>query len=312
MATTMASATSSSGTTTTSSSQRRTSGRVSSPGRLTAIPSAIVSALSTPTGSPRRSDSGKAATLSTCTPTTSTWGRADLTAIATPLASPPPPTGTTTLARSGMSSSSSSPSVPWPAMTSVSSKGCTNAMPASSARARAAATQSSTELPAVCTIAPCAAQPSALAIDAPAGMNTSHGTPRTRAACASAHAWLPALPAVTPRAQRSPSAASLLSAPRILNEPVRCRLSAFRTTLPPARSVTVSDGSTGVWRTTSATATRARATSFASTVRTGAATASTAQPGSATIASTSTCAPSGREATPIVVRAGGSDGKKPA
>ena len=74
--------------------------------------------------------------------------------------------------------------------------------------------------------------------------------------------------------------------------------------------MTVSDGSTGVWRTTSAPATRARATSVASTVRAGAATASAAQTGSATTASISTCAPSGREATPIVVRAGGSEGKK--
>ena len=47
---------------------------MSSPGALTAIPSAIVSEVS-----------------ATCTPITSTSGRADLTAIATPLQSPPPP-----------------------------------------------------------------------------------------------------------------------------------------------------------------------------------------------------------------------------
>ena len=48
-----------------------------------------------------------------------------------PEASPPPPTGTITRARSGTSSSSSSPSVPWPAITSRSSNGCTKAAPLS-------------------------------------------------------------------------------------------------------------------------------------------------------------------------------------
>src|SRR6185503_15973541 len=95
----------------------------------------------------------------------------------------------------------------------------------------------------------------------------SHGTPRACAACAHAHAWLPALPAVTPRAQRSPRAASLFSAPRILNEPVRWRFSAFSTTSVPARRLTVSDGTTGVCRAMSATACRARSMSAASTVR---------------------------------------------
>src|SRR4051812_30867650 len=270
MHSTMASATSSSGTTTTSSSQRRTSGSVRSPGRLTAMPSAIVNAEETPTGSPRRSDSANAATVSTCTPTTSTSGRCALIAMATPLDSPPPPTGTTTFARSGTSSSNSSPSVPWPAMTSASSNGWTNAIPASSARARACTTQSSTDAPPMCTTAPSARQPSTFDSGASTGMNTSHRTPRVRAACAHAQPWLPALPAVTPRAQRSPRAASLFSAPRILNDPVRWRFSAFRTTAALVESLSVCDGSTGVWRTTSATAARARAMSAASTVCSGA------------------------------------------
>ena len=59
-----------------SSTHWSSSGCVSSPGALTAIPSAIVRDVS-----------------ATCTPITSTSGRADLTAIATPLQSPPPPTG---------------------------------------------------------------------------------------------------------------------------------------------------------------------------------------------------------------------------
>src|SRR3954470_9237407 len=186
--------------------------------------------------------------------------------MATPLASPPPPTGTTTLARWGTSSSSSRPSVPCPATTSGSSKGCTKAMPASRARSLAAATHSSTEVPQRCTTAPSSLQPSTFDSGASTGMKTSHGTPRARAAWASAQAWLPALPPVTPRAHESPSAASLFSAPRILNEPVRWRFSAFSATSPPARCVRVSDGSTGVSLATSALARRACPTSPAVTV----------------------------------------------
>ena len=243
------------------------SASVRSPGRFTAMPSAIVSPASNTTGWPASSDAGNAAHASTCTPITSTDGRADFTAIATPLTSPPPPTGTMIRARSSTSSSSSSPSVPWPATTSGSSNGCTKAMPACSARRAAAATQSSTD-PSSCTItAPSAAAPSTLEIGASRGMWTSQGTPRTRAANASACAWLPALPATTPSAACGPSAASLLSAPRILNEPVRCSASALTRTSPPARSLSVSDGRTGVWRATSRTASRAAATSSAETER---------------------------------------------
>ena len=83
------------------SAWRASSSSVRSPGRLTAMPSAIVSTAPAATGSPRRSDSGYGAHAATCTPITSTSGRADLTAIATPEHSPPPPTGTTTRARSG-------------------------------------------------------------------------------------------------------------------------------------------------------------------------------------------------------------------
>ena len=68
---------------------------------MTAIPSAIVSAESTATGAPAASDAGNGAHVSTCTPITSTSGRCDFSAIATPLTSPPPPTGTITRAMSG-------------------------------------------------------------------------------------------------------------------------------------------------------------------------------------------------------------------
>ena len=217
-----------------------------SPGRLTAIPSAIVSTDGAGTGSPRRSDSGYGAQAATWTPITSTSGRAALTAIAMPEHSPPPPTGTTTRARSGTSSSSSRPSDPWPATMSGSSNGCTKASPPSRERSCARARQSSTEPPPMFTIAPWPRAASTLASGASSGTNTSQVTPRTRAAAARLWAWLPADAATTPAAQpRSPRAASLAAAPRSLNEPVRCRFSALRATTPPARSEIVRDDSTG-------------------------------------------------------------------
>ena len=89
---------------------------VSSPGCLTAIPSAIVS----PWGSSPASGAHAAA----CTPIRRSSGRSSRRAIAIPAASPPPPTGITTVpAPSGSCSASSSPSVPCPAITRGSSNG---------------------------------------------------------------------------------------------------------------------------------------------------------------------------------------------
>ena len=78
---------------------------------------------------------------------------------------------------------------------------------------------------------------------------------------------------------------------------MRCRFSAFSTTVPPARSENVRVERIGVRRATVSTAARAALTSLAVTHH------------SAMIASISTSAPIGSAATPIVVRAGGSDGK---
>ncbi len=173
---TIASATSSSPTTHSSSTSRSTSGRVTSPGRLMAMPSAIVAVLVAASG---RAYGEHAFT---CTPVTSTSGRTALIAPATPLTRPPPPIGMITLARSGTSASSSSPSVAWPRITSGSSNGCTNAAPVSSARRRAAATQSSTESPSRWTVPPKPSTAATLATAASSGMKTSHGRPRARAA----------------------------------------------------------------------------------------------------------------------------------
>src|SRR5439155_20521134 len=73
------------------------------------------------------------------------------------------------------------------------------------------------------------------------------GTPASRAAQATDWPWLPAVAATTPAARsESLSQAILLTAPRILTDPVRCRFSAFSRTLRPVARENVSDGKTGV------------------------------------------------------------------
>ena len=64
----------------------------------------------------------------------------------------------------------------------------------------------------------------------------------SRAAQATAWPWFPALAATTPAARSAlPSPVSLLTAPRILNEPVRWRFSAFSQTGRPTRRESVLD-----------------------------------------------------------------------
>src|SRR4051812_28532086 len=93
-------------------------------------------------------------------------------------------------------------------------------------------------------------------------MKIRAGAPSSRAAHATAWPWLPALAATTPAASRSGSRLeSLTYAPRILNEPVRCRFSAFKRTGRPASRDSVSDGKTGVTRATPSSRSRARSIS---------------------------------------------------
>ena len=66
--------------------------------------------------------------------------------------------------------------------------------------------------------------------------------PASRAAQATAWPWLPALAATTPaRRSRPESVAILLTAPRTLNEPVRCRFSALSATSRPISFESVSE-----------------------------------------------------------------------
>ena len=74
------------------------------------------------------------------------------------------------------------------------------------------------------------------------------GMPSCCAASATPCAWLPAEAATTPRARSARvSRESRWDAPRILNEPVRCRFSSLRKTGTPSRSVRCWDLSSGVW-----------------------------------------------------------------
>ncbi len=96
-----------------------TIGSVSLPGRLTTMPSARLG-LTGASGRPARLRyiAGQAAAW---TPRISISGRSALTAVATPLISPPPPIGTTSTSTSGTSAMISRPIVPWPAMIAGSS-----------------------------------------------------------------------------------------------------------------------------------------------------------------------------------------------
>ena len=193
------------------------SASVSSPGRLTAMPSAIVSAASTSTGSPRlQRRRERRARLDLHADDLDR--RAARTSPRSRRRSPArrrrpgrrPSRGRAT------SSSSSSPSVPWPATTSGSSNGCTNAMPASlGARARPPRRSRRPTPAAVHDAAPSAAR----ALDLGDRRLARHedlarDAARRAAANASACAWLPALPATTPSAARGRRARRACSARR--------------------------------------------------------------------------------------------------
>src|SRR6516225_8117619 len=102
---------------------------------------------------------------------------------------------------------------------------------------------------------------------ASAGTKIVAAIPASRAAQATACPWLPALAATTPAARSAvPSVEILLKAPRILNEPVRWRFSAFSRTSRAARRENVSERKMGVTRATPSS--RARAASMSAGVGT--------------------------------------------
>jgi hypothetical protein len=126
----------------------------STPGAATAIPSAIVEDGVTETGRPAAIDAGTGAMASACTPMTCAAGSTELVATATPEHRPPPPTGTTIVRACGHCSPISSPTVPWPAITSAWSNGWMKIAPVCSASSRARLSASSTDTPCSTTSAP--------------------------------------------------------------------------------------------------------------------------------------------------------------
>ena len=214
-------------------------------------------------GGPAVSEGGYAAAalgLHARPPATS--GRSALTATPTPATSPPPPVHTSTVRTSGHCSSTSRPTVPCPAMMSAWSNGCTSTAPVSAAQARATTSASSTVDPDSRTSAPYAWVAAIFGSGAVIGMKTVAEVPSSCAASATPCAWLPALAATTPSA-RSPAdnRAIRLYAPRILNDPVRCRFSHFRYTGPPTWAPSTRLFSSGVCRTTPDSSFRAARTS---------------------------------------------------
>ncbi len=125
-----------------------------SPGRWTAIPSAIVGSPTHCTGCPSAIDATIPGTAAACTPTILTSGSSDCTATVTPAASPPPPTGTRIVRTCGHCSMISKPSVPWPATMSWWSNGWMNTAPVLAANRSASSSASSTDAPCRITDAP--------------------------------------------------------------------------------------------------------------------------------------------------------------
>src|SRR5829696_4183271 len=100
-------------------------------------------------------------------------------------------------------------------------------------------------------------------------MKTVAVMPSSCAASATPCAWLPALAATTPRSRSAADSRAIrVYAPRILNEPVRCRFSHLRWTGPPAFSASTRLCSSGVTRVMPSSSLRAPRTSSRSTVRT--------------------------------------------
>ena len=249
---------SSSETVTTSSTSLRTWVKVSSPGRPTAIPSAIVANEGRRTGSPARSEGGKAAALAAWTPITRTSGRSALATTAIPETSPPPPTPVTMVRTSGHCSRISSATVPCPAMTSAWSNGWMNTAPVRSAKVCAATSDSSTVLPTSSTCAPYPLVAATFGSGAFTGMKTVACAPTSPAASATPWAWLPALAATTPRARSSAERREIRTyAPRTLYDPARCRFSHLSQTGPPSAALSGRDGSSGVVRVTPPSSSRA-------------------------------------------------------
>ena len=118
-----------------------------------------------------------------------------------------------------------------------SSNGGTTAAPIFSAISRATVSRVAEVIPALTTSAPYARVASTFDCTEFSGMTIVAGMPRSLAARATPWAWFPEEKATTPRRRWSSSSCrSAFIAPRILNDPARCRFSHFRRTSTPILS----------------------------------------------------------------------------
>src|SRR6266581_4392143 len=154
-------------------------------------PSAMVVAAGSGSTVPERKLRAASSAFAGSAPKTRIAAALDLTAIDVPDSSPPPPTGAMIASSPGDCSSSSSATVPWPAITSTSSNGCTSIAPVSRRTAAHAASRASMVGAQKRIVAPRRRTFSCLTRGAVSGITTNAGIPRRAAAYATAAPWLP-------------------------------------------------------------------------------------------------------------------------
>src|SRR5580704_7369200 len=164
-----------------------------------------------------------------------------------PLSNPPPLTGVSTASKSLTSSSSSLAAVACPTMIRSSSYGWISAAPVSACTRAAVSARADTLGSQKVIFPPYASTARHFTAGAFFGITIHAGMPLHPAAHATAAAWLPLEGATTPcAASASLSEKIALVAPRILNDPVFCRLSHLKYSSAPAIAFNDALVSTGV------------------------------------------------------------------
>ena len=150
---------------------------------------------------------------------------------------------------------------------------------------------------------------STFAIGAPSGMNTKHGTPRARAAYATAWAWLPALPQTTPRGARVAERSQLRERAAQLERARPLEVLGLELDGPAAALAQRAGAQYGRFADDPGDDPGGTADVVGRDRRARIKGSSRVSQGIATTASISTSAPRGSPATAIATRAGGSDSK---
>src|SRR6266545_861425 len=237
-------------TSTQSSTSSRHRSKVTLPGStLPAVPSDNVSSASIWMISPARTDAAIAASRTGEAPYTRIPGKCFLSTDATPLISPPPPTATTTASSREPASCSriSTPTVPWPAMTSGSLYGGTYTRSCSAAYARAFGSSTPESLPSARSSRPSRRSAATLLGDAFSGRYTMPCPPSVARAFPTPSPWLPVDAVTTPRDRsESVSVRIFAIAPRALNEPVRWSCSHYTSTSAPSSALNAPKPTKGV------------------------------------------------------------------